>query len=176
MTLPDCVQSEIRLFVDDTILFKIFDDMDQAANELNNDLNSVNAWAKKWLVTFTPAKTESLFVTTKHNLMFPPLHLGGGIVKEVTAHKHLGVILSSNLSWNEHIDDRCLRASKRLDILRALKYMYKLSKAFDNKTWVDHFKETEIYRQWKKSLKWLIVDISQLWNLRRRQKNRRHCH
>ena len=51
-----------------------------------------------------------------------------------------------------------------------------LIKAFDNKTWVDHFKETEIYRQWKKSLKFLIVDISQLWNLIRRQKNRRHCH
>ena len=53
-------------------------------------------------------------------------------------------------------------------------------KAFDNKIWVDQFKieETEIYRQWKKSLKFLIVDISQLWNLRRRrrQKNRRHCH
>ena len=118
--LPDYVQSEIRLFADDTILFKIFDDMDQAANELNHDLNS--AWAKKWLVTFNPAKTESLFVSTKHNVMFPPLYFGGGIVKEVTAHKQLGVILSSNLSWNEHIDDICLKASKRLDILRALKY------------------------------------------------------
>ena len=96
--------------------------MDQAANELNYDLNSVNAWAKKWLVTFNPAKTESLFVSTKHNVMFPPLYFGGGLVKEVTAHKHLGVILSSNLSWNEHIDDICLKASKRLDILRALKY------------------------------------------------------
>ena len=56
--MPDYIQSEIQLFVDDTLLFKIFDDMDQAANELNNDLNSVNAWAKKWLVTFNPAKTN----------------------------------------------------------------------------------------------------------------------
>ena len=75
--LPDYVQSEIRLFADDTILFKVFDDMDQAANEVNHDLNSVNAWAKKWLVTFNLAKTESLFVSTKHNVMFPPLYFGG---------------------------------------------------------------------------------------------------
>ena len=47
--LPDYVLSEIRLFTDDTILFKIFDDMDQAGN----------VWAKKWLVTFNPAKTET---------------------------------------------------------------------------------------------------------------------
>ena len=49
---------------------------------------------------------------------------GGGIVKEVTGYQHLGVILSSNLSWNEHIHvhDICLKASERLDILRALKY------------------------------------------------------
>ena len=50
-------------------------------------------------------------------------------------------------------------------------------KAFDNKTSVDRFKieETEIYRQCKKSLKFIIVDISQLRNFKRRKKNRCHC-
>ena len=43
-------------------------------------------------------------------------------MKEVSAHKHLGVTISSNLTWNKHIENVCTKALCGLDILRFLKY------------------------------------------------------
>ena len=44
------------------------------------------------------------------------------IIKEIKNHKHLGIIISSDLSWKEHIDTICNKAKKRLDVMRFFKY------------------------------------------------------
>jgi hypothetical protein len=120
--LPECVNSEIRLFADDSTLFVIVEKIEHSADILNTDLAKIDLWAKRWLVKFNPAKTESLYISNKPNRPLPPLHFAGEQVRDVTDHKHLGVVISRDLSWNKHIDDVCLRASKRLDLLRVLKY------------------------------------------------------
>ena len=40
----------------------------------------------------------------------------------MSSHKHLGVTLSRNLGWTDHIDDISLKAGKRVDILKGLKF------------------------------------------------------
>ena len=40
------------------------------------------------------------------------------ILNEVQSHKHLGVTFNHNLSWTSHIDEVCLKAMKRLDIIQ----------------------------------------------------------
>ena len=54
------INSSIRLFADDTSLYIIVDDAVQAAETLNLDLEKVSRWAQQWLVTFNPAKSESI--------------------------------------------------------------------------------------------------------------------
>ena len=51
------------MFADDTTLFIDYGSETEAANKLNTDLNKINAWANRWLVTFSPSKTESLLVS-----------------------------------------------------------------------------------------------------------------
>ena len=59
-------------------------------------------WAKRWLVTFNPTKTESLLSSRKIN---QPVHLSLWIIKsEVSSHKYLGLFLSNDCSWHKHID------------------------------------------------------------------------
>ena len=121
--LPENLESHVRLFADDSTLFVTAANSLGAATTLNNDLASINLWAKKWLVKFNPDKTESLFISTNPNAPpQPPIYFDGQIVKEVSANKHLGVTISSNLTWNKHIEDVCTKALRRLDILRFLKY------------------------------------------------------
>ena len=41
----------------------------------------------------------------------------------LSKHRHLGVYLSSNLDWTFQINDVCLRANKRLSVLRHVKFL-----------------------------------------------------
>ena len=50
-----------------------------------------------------------------------PLHVGGSLIERVSSHKLLGVIITQNLSWNEHSDYTYSKANKRLFGLRVLK-------------------------------------------------------
>ena len=102
--LPNIVKSDIRLFADDTSLYIITDDIQESAKKLNIDLQEINKWAKKWLVNFNPTKTESLLITTKKYSSIPPLVFDGKIVTEVNSHKHLGIIITTDLTWTAHID------------------------------------------------------------------------
>ena len=119
--ISEIVKSEIRIFADDTTLFVVGDDIDVTTTALNNDLNSLQVWANQWLVTFNPSKTKSLLISTKTERFIPPVIFSGEVVSEVRDHKHLGLVLASDLTWNKHIDEICLKATKRLDMLRGLK-------------------------------------------------------
>ena len=45
------------------------------------------------------------------------------IIDRVNTHRHLGVYLASNLDWSTQINDICLRANKKLSVLRHVKML-----------------------------------------------------
>ena len=59
------IQSNIRLFADDTSLYVIVQNPDSAALCLNVDLNTIFNWAKLWLVKFNYSKNESMLISRK---------------------------------------------------------------------------------------------------------------
>ena len=76
-----------------------------------------------WLVTFSPVKTKSMTISNKANArLHPELYLNGHAIERVDHHKYFGITLSHNLRWNYHIDNLLTASSKKLDIMRALKY------------------------------------------------------
>ena len=46
--------------------------------------------------------------------------MGNTQIKQVSVHKHLGLILSETLSWKEHITSICHKANKRIGCLKRL--------------------------------------------------------
>ena len=93
------INSSIRLFADDTSLYIIVDDTIQAAETLNLDVEKVGRWVQQWLVTFNPAKSESILLSRKLNKPYhPSVLLDETKINEVTSHKHLGVIFSNDFS------------------------------------------------------------------------------
>lgn len=98
------IESHIKLFADDTSLFAVVDQPDRSALVLQSDMDKITHWSKKWLVTFNPAKTESLLISRKINKpVHPPLLMEGQQVSQVASHKHLGIFLSTDCTWNDHI-------------------------------------------------------------------------
>ena len=56
----DNLDSEIRLFADDTTVYVYVDNPVSTAQVLNNDLTKMNLWAEQWLVKFSPKKTNNV--------------------------------------------------------------------------------------------------------------------
>ena len=117
------IGSHIRLFADDTSLFKIVDNPIAAANCLNTELNKISRRAETWLVTFNPTKTEALLFSRKLNKpQHPPLLMQNYQIAEVNTHKHLGLYLSNDCTWHHHINYIKDKAWFRINIMRKLKF------------------------------------------------------
>ena len=117
------INSSIRLFADDTSLYIIVDDPTDAAITLNSDLSKIHRWATDWLVSFNPSKSESLIFSRKVNKPYhPPILMNNQQVNEVSTHKHLGLYLSNNCSWHEHIEYIKAKAWQRINTMRRLKF------------------------------------------------------
>ena len=75
---------------------------------------------KKWLLQFNPQKIKAVFFSLKNIEQFPKLFLGDCTLEYVSQHKHLGVLLSSNLGWSDHIEKNVKKAYKNLVFLKIL--------------------------------------------------------
>ena len=53
----------------------------------------------------------------------PPLLFNNNFIERVNLHRHLGVYLTSNLDWSYQINDVCLRANRKLSVLRHVKFL-----------------------------------------------------
>ncbi len=116
------VQNDIRLFADDTFLFRVCTNIQTAVQSLNDDLKQIATWAKTWLVEFNPNKCYVMHFTTKQKPeVLPDIHFQDRILTVLLKHKHLGVFLTPNLSWTAHIDYIISKGSKRLGQIAQLK-------------------------------------------------------
>ena len=121
--IVNIVQSPIRLFADDTTLFIQVDNPTLATDLLNIDLQEMANWSHKWLVTFNPNKTKSMIISKKRvPLNYPDLTFMDETVENVTEHKHLGLLIRSDLTWKSHIDGLVNKSMKMVNILKFLQY------------------------------------------------------
>jgi hypothetical protein len=66
------IGGQINLYADDTSLHIIVHYLAYAAETLQSDIDKMSAWAEKWLVTFSPSKSESMVISRKINKPFHP--------------------------------------------------------------------------------------------------------
>lgn len=126
--IVDNIHSQVFLYADDSMLLDIIDSPNETAEKLNSDLSAVANWAKKWNVIMNASKTRSMiFSVKKIKPCHPPLLLNNEIIPDVTSHCHLGINLSTDLSWHNHINIIHEKASKRLNMLKGLKFLLKRS-------------------------------------------------
>ena len=114
---------QMRLFADDTCVYLSIDNRERACNLVNFDLEAIHEWSRKWLVDFSVPKTKSLIISNKADRdENPPVEMNGTVLDDVHSHKHLGVILNQTLTWTSHIDEICVKAMKRLDVIQHIKF------------------------------------------------------
>jgi len=115
--LPESVQSEVRLFADDAIMYrKINTNHDTVA--LQNDLKLLENWEKLWKMSFNASKCETITFTRKRSPATNTYILHDTALKCVTSAKYLGITLASNLTWSRHVDATVRKANSALGLVR----------------------------------------------------------
>ena len=112
-----------HIFADDTTLLAVGNNTHETVEMLNSDLQSISRWAKVWKVKFNGDKSKDLIFTPKREQLNNslPLILDEEVLDRVGSHKHLGVTLEPDLTWNVHLQKVIQHANLKLSIIQRVK-------------------------------------------------------
>ena len=116
--LPLSLQNRCSIFADDTTTYTIGDTVTSTCSALSLDLAAASSWAKTWGMLYNAEKSEHLPINTNGR---GNVDMDGTIIPQVTAHRHLGVMLNQKLTWNNHIDNLYTSYARKVGILRRLR-------------------------------------------------------
>ena len=118
------LKCNVKLFADDTSLFTVVQELNAAAEDMNQYLELISRWAHDWRMSFNPdpqKQAVELLLSKKKNEVDHPVILFNKIpVKKVEEHKHLGIILDSKLSLSVHIKSAISKTRKGIGLLKYL--------------------------------------------------------
>jgi hypothetical protein len=135
------ITNNLSVFADDSTLWSTIPSTNhraRVATSLNLDLTTIQAWAKRWLVTYNAGKTELLTVSHKKDVQafrsngtdkdnhvksgpnsnpHPTLSFCNTPIPESRTVKIVGLTLSTTLSWGPHISRIAKRAKQSIILL-----------------------------------------------------------
>ena len=112
---------DILMYADDTTLFCNFDNI-RNENTINNEINKVYDWLCSNKLSLNVSKTKYMcFHTSNKTMTYPKLKINNVTVDKVNDFKFLGLIISSNLKWNKHINHISIKVSKVIGIMFRLR-------------------------------------------------------
>ena len=114
--LPDDIVSQARLFADDTAIYLTLEKND--SDKLQRDLDRLQTREARWDMEFNPSKGQVVKVTFSRNPLQTQYILHGQVLEAVSSARYLGVDISSNLSWNTHVDRITANADRSLGFIK----------------------------------------------------------
>ena len=115
--ITDNLQSEIRLFADDCILYRVVDNLTDCET-LQKDINQLADWGQKWQMQFNASKCYVMHMGSKRRKLFYNYNLSGHSLESVEHHQYLGVHLSHKCKWDHHYNHVTKKANQMLGMLR----------------------------------------------------------
>ena len=103
--LPSCVNSKVRLFADDCLLYReILKNQDQI--DMQRELDALMDWGSTWGMNRSRKPLQHFY------------NLGTEILQEVSDAKYLGMEIDNKLDWNKHISTVAARGQSKLAFLK----------------------------------------------------------
>ena len=112
--LPEAVQSQVRLFADDCLLYRPIRNQSDYLT-LQNDLRKLEDWGVTWGMRFNASKCYIMSVNCKTTYFY---ELNDQVLKSVSQNPYLGVLLSDDMKWGSHISKMVKKANSSLGFLR----------------------------------------------------------
>ena len=109
--LPDGIKSQVRLFADDTVVYLTVDSPGDSSI-LQQDLDKLQSWEAAWDMEFNPSKCQVLHITKSKQPIKTHYALHGQGLEATSSARYLGMDITSDLSWNTHIDRTVNKANR----------------------------------------------------------------
>ena len=116
--LPEALNSDSFMFADDTKLFRTITSKCDAL-VLQSDIDALQSWSNKWLLRFNSDKCHVLTLGKFENIRYTHRYkLNQHELEHVFEEKDLGVIIDSDLTFNEHISTKIKKANAIVGLIR----------------------------------------------------------
>ncbi|HCF9438099.1 TPA: hypothetical protein NI641_006412, partial [Pseudomonas aeruginosa] len=101
------------LFADDAVVYRLVKSTEDQ-KQLQSDLDKISTWCENWQLTLNKEKCEVIHMTTKRNPLNFNYAINQSNLKVVNSTKYLGVTITNNFDWREHIENIVGKANQRL--------------------------------------------------------------
>ena len=109
--LPENIKSQIFMFANDCKFFRQILSLEDTSI-MQEDLDTLYEWSKKWLLKFHPGKCVNLQISLKKQPEIHTYHLGEDELKNVEEVKDLGILVDSNLQFKNHLSAKANKANQ----------------------------------------------------------------
>lgn len=100
--LPTLEHHTIATFADDTAIMAVGQNNLESTEKLQNAINRVQLWTKKWRIKLNESKSVHVDFTNR-NLSHKPVFINEQIVPFSNTAKYLGMTLDAKLRWKPHV-------------------------------------------------------------------------
>ena len=119
--LPTNNKVKTITYADDITLVTSADSVQEARKNMQNYLNTLTSWFKKWKLTINPQKSTYQIFTKKRKITNITLRLHSHNLSYVKEQRILGIIFDApKLTFSAHFKYLEIECKKRLHILRTL--------------------------------------------------------
>ena len=117
---------KVSLYADDTVIYIDHNDVSEAVELVQNDLNNLSKWCERNKLTINSKKTKYCIYGMTSNIkksktIHTVLSLNNNILDRVCSYKYLGFILDDHLTFNKHISELCKIVSHKLYLLAKIR-------------------------------------------------------
>ena len=110
-------ETTLALFADDSKVFRQIRSVHDST-QLQSDLDSLLAWSIKWKLKFNIGKCKILSINNTNPFLLHSYHLSNVPLERVNKINDLGLILNSNLTWDNHIASKISKADQMMGLIK----------------------------------------------------------
>ena len=123
--LPHGLESNVKIFAEDTSLFSTITNPLLRTIKLNNDLGMIYVWANQWKISFNPdpnkQAVEICFTKKRIPTTLPKLSFNSVDVSSKNSQKHLGLTLDKGLTFDLHLKEKISNANRGIGFITRLR-------------------------------------------------------
>ena len=112
------LKSTIYAYADDTFIFRELK-TDNDISVLQSDLDSLNWWSKNNSLQLNPSKCQVMCITRRRDKPVASYNVNNNTLETCDSLRLLGVTVSSDLSWNCHVNNITKKCNKLLEFYQS---------------------------------------------------------